>query len=148
MARAAKRWAWRRYDHMVQTGAAVRPGDGDAAVIRLRPILMTSLSTVFGILPIAIGFGAGAESRRPLGIAVVGGGIRCRKLMEIIEQHTFVEIHPEIVAVADPDESAPCMCKARQKGIDTTRDYNDFFQRDDIDLIIAGTLQMSVWFGS
>ena len=45
----------------------------EAAVIRLRPILMTSLSTVFGILPIAIGFGAGAESRRPLGIAVVGG---------------------------------------------------------------------------
>jgi multidrug efflux pump len=45
----------------------------EAATIRLRPILMTSLSTVFGILPIAIGFGAGAESRRPLGIAVVGG---------------------------------------------------------------------------
>jgi len=45
----------------------------EASVIRLRPILMTSLSTVFGILPIAIGFGAGAESRRPLGIAVVGG---------------------------------------------------------------------------
>ncbi len=44
-----------------------------AAGIRLRPILMTSLSTVFGILPIAIGFGAGAESRRPLGIVVVGG---------------------------------------------------------------------------
>ena len=34
---------------------------------------MTSFSTVFGILPIAIGFGAGAESRRPLGIVVVGG---------------------------------------------------------------------------
>ncbi len=45
----------------------------EASVIRLRPILMTSLSTVFGILPIAIGFGAGAESRRPLGIVVVGG---------------------------------------------------------------------------
>ncbi len=45
----------------------------EAAVIRLRPILMTSFSTVFGILPIAIGFGAGAESRRPLGIVVVGG---------------------------------------------------------------------------
>jgi multidrug efflux pump subunit AcrB len=44
-----------------------------AAKIRLRPILMTSFATVFGILPIAIGFGAGAESRRPLGIAVVGG---------------------------------------------------------------------------
>lgn len=44
-----------------------------AATIRLRPILMTSFSTIFGILPIAIGFGAGAESRRPLGLAVVGG---------------------------------------------------------------------------
>ncbi len=45
----------------------------EASAIRLRPILMTSFATIFGILPIAIGFGAGAESRRPLGIAVVGG---------------------------------------------------------------------------
>ncbi len=45
----------------------------EASVIRLRPILMTSFATVFGILPIAIGLGAGAEARRPLGIAVVGG---------------------------------------------------------------------------
>jgi multidrug efflux pump len=45
----------------------------EAATIRLRPILMTSFSTIFGILPIAIGLGAGAESRRPLGLAVVGG---------------------------------------------------------------------------
>ncbi len=44
-----------------------------AAKIRLRPILMTTLSTVFGILPIALGLGAGGESRRPLGTAVVGG---------------------------------------------------------------------------
>jgi multidrug efflux pump len=44
-----------------------------AATIRLRPILMTSLATIFGILPIAIGLGAGAESRRPLGLVVVGG---------------------------------------------------------------------------
>jgi multidrug efflux pump len=44
-----------------------------AGLVRLRPILMTALSTVAGILPIAIGFGAGAESRRPMGVAVVGG---------------------------------------------------------------------------
>ncbi|MDH4068954.1 MAG: efflux RND transporter permease subunit [Ignavibacteria bacterium] len=44
-----------------------------ASVIRLRPILMTSLATIFGVLPIALGLGAGAESRRPLGLAVVGG---------------------------------------------------------------------------
>ncbi len=44
-----------------------------AAKIRLRPILMTTLTTVFGVLPIALGLGAGAESRKPLGMAVVGG---------------------------------------------------------------------------
>jgi multidrug efflux pump subunit AcrB len=46
-----------------------------ASRIRLRPILMTSFATIFGILPIAIGLGAGAEARRPLGISVVGGMI-------------------------------------------------------------------------
>ncbi len=44
-----------------------------AGRIRLRPILMTSFSTIAGIMPIAIGFGAGAESRRPLGVVAVGG---------------------------------------------------------------------------
>jgi multidrug efflux pump subunit AcrB len=54
-------------------GRAIEEAVIEAAVIRLRPILMTSFSTVFGILPIALGAGAGAESRQPLGIAVVGG---------------------------------------------------------------------------
>jgi hydrophobe/amphiphile efflux-1 (HAE1) family protein len=46
-----------------------------AGAIRLRPILMTSLATIAGILPIAIGFGDAAESRRPLGVVAVGGMI-------------------------------------------------------------------------
>ena len=45
----------------------------NASVARFRPILMTSLSTVLGILPMAIATGAGAESRVAMGIAVVGG---------------------------------------------------------------------------
>jgi multidrug efflux pump len=45
----------------------------NAAAARLRPILMTSLSTVLGILPIALALGAGSESRVSMGIAVVGG---------------------------------------------------------------------------
>lgn len=45
----------------------------EGAVARLRPILMTSLATIFGALPIAIGLGTGAESRMPLGIVVAGG---------------------------------------------------------------------------
>jgi multidrug efflux pump len=54
-------------------GQSVTDAVIEAATIRLRPILMTSFSTIFGVLPIAIGIGAGAESRRPLGLAVVGG---------------------------------------------------------------------------
>jgi hypothetical protein len=45
----------------------------EACLVRLRPIMMTTLATIFATLPIAIGFGAGGEARRPLGIAVVGG---------------------------------------------------------------------------
>jgi multidrug efflux pump len=45
----------------------------EAGRVRLRPILMTAVSTICGILPIALGLGAGAESRRPMGMAVVGG---------------------------------------------------------------------------
>ncbi|HWO57366.1 MAG TPA: efflux RND transporter permease subunit [bacterium] len=54
-------------------GKAVIDAVIEASTIRLRPILMTSFATIFGILPIAVGLGAGAESRRPLGLAVVGG---------------------------------------------------------------------------
>jgi len=45
----------------------------DACLIRFRPIMMTTAAALMGTLPIALGFGAGAESRRPLGLAVVGG---------------------------------------------------------------------------
>ncbi|HEX7190015.1 MAG TPA: efflux RND transporter permease subunit, partial [Thermoanaerobaculia bacterium] len=45
----------------------------DACVVRFRPIMMTTMAALMGTLPIALGWGAGAESRRPLGLAVVGG---------------------------------------------------------------------------
>jgi HAE1 family hydrophobic/amphiphilic exporter-1 len=45
----------------------------EAATVRFRPIMMTTVSAIAGTLPIAIGIGASAASRRPLGIAVVGG---------------------------------------------------------------------------
>src|SRR6185503_3246943 len=45
----------------------------EAATVRFRPIMMTTVSAIMGTLPIAIGVGASAASRRPLGIAVVGG---------------------------------------------------------------------------
>jgi multidrug efflux pump subunit AcrB len=45
----------------------------EAARIRLRPILMTTLCTLFGLVPLALGIGAGAELQRPLALAVIGG---------------------------------------------------------------------------
>jgi HAE1 family hydrophobic/amphiphilic exporter-1 len=45
----------------------------EGSLIRFRPIMMTTMAALMGTLPIAIGFGAGADSRRPLGLAVVGG---------------------------------------------------------------------------
>ncbi|BCA94809.1 multidrug resistance protein MdtC [Legionella antarctica] len=45
----------------------------EAALLRFRPILMTTMAALFGALPLIIGFGLGSELRRPLGIAIVGG---------------------------------------------------------------------------
>jgi predicted RND superfamily exporter protein len=45
----------------------------EACLLRFRPIMMTTMSALFAGLPIALGYGAGSELRRPLGIAVVGG---------------------------------------------------------------------------
>jgi HAE1 family hydrophobic/amphiphilic exporter-1 len=56
----------------------------EAGRIRLRPILMTSLATISGILPIAIGIGEAAEGRRPLGVVAVGGMITSTFLTLIV----------------------------------------------------------------
>ncbi|MCE1226487.1 MAG: efflux RND transporter permease subunit [Geobacteraceae bacterium] len=45
----------------------------DGAIVRFRPIMMTTMAALMGTLPIAIGYGAGGEARQPLGLAVVGG---------------------------------------------------------------------------
>src|SRR6056297_1127660 len=56
-----------------EQGMSVRDSIMDAAAVRFRPILMTTISTILGILPIAMAFGAGSESRSSMGIAVIGG---------------------------------------------------------------------------
>jgi len=54
-------------------GKSPRDAIVEACSVRFRPIMMTTMAALMGTLPIAIGWGAGAESRRPLGLAVVGG---------------------------------------------------------------------------
>jgi multidrug efflux pump len=56
-----------------EAGLSMMEAIQDAAVARLRPILMTALATILGTLPIALALGAGSESRVSMGIAVVGG---------------------------------------------------------------------------
>jgi multidrug efflux pump len=115
-------------------GLSIPDAVAEAARIRLRPILMTSLATVFGILPIAIGLGAGAEARRPLGIAVVGGMIFSTFLTLVLvpvvytylARFTKVPVHREGEAPPQPapagaappereprDEPVPAMVSSR-----------------------------------
>lgn len=54
-------------------GMAAREAIIESCLTRFRPIMMTTLAAILGTLPIALGFGAGSEARRPLGIAIVGG---------------------------------------------------------------------------
>lgn len=72
-------------------------------------------------------------------IAIIGGGARCWSLMNMIGKHTFQDISPEIVAVADINEQASGLVKAQQQGLHVTNDYGDILKKDDIDLIIELT---------
>src|SRR5262249_55989801 len=54
-------------------GSAAEKAIYSACIVRFRPIMMTTMAALMGTLPIALGIGAGAQSRQPLGLAVVGG---------------------------------------------------------------------------
>ncbi|MDE3173143.1 MAG: efflux RND transporter permease subunit [Gemmatimonadota bacterium] len=56
-----------------ETGRKPREAILEAASVRFRPIMMTTMAALMGAIPIAVGWGAGASTRRPLGVAVVGG---------------------------------------------------------------------------
>jgi len=60
-------------DAQRKEGKSAKEAIYQGALVRFRPIMMTTMAALMGTLPIAMGFGAGAESRRPLGLAVVGG---------------------------------------------------------------------------
>jgi HAE1 family hydrophobic/amphiphilic exporter-1 len=54
----------------------------EGCLIRFRPIMMTTMAALLGALPISLGYGAGGEARRPLGLAVVGG-LMCSQLITL-----------------------------------------------------------------
>jgi multidrug efflux pump subunit AcrB len=65
-----------------------------AGAIRLRPILMTTLCTLFGLLPLALGLGSGAELQKPLAIAVIGG-LSVSTIVTLVFVPTVMSILPE-----------------------------------------------------
>lgn len=73
----------------------------EAGAVRLRPILMTSLSVIIGVMPIAFALGAGAGSRRPLGIAVIGGMITSTALTLVVVPTFYVLLDNGLQRVRD-----------------------------------------------
>jgi len=97
-----------------------------AGPVRLRPILMTAFSTVAGMIPVAMGLGSGAETRSPMGIAIVGGMLTSTFLtlvvvpvvyslmddlagwlLRLIRRHPPVATAPEPVTVSTPAPATP-----------------------------------------
>jgi len=85
-----------------QRGGAKTPSEAiyEACVVRFRPIMMTTMAALVGTLPIAMGYGAGAESRRPLGLAVVGGLLFSQMLTLFVTPvtYTYMEQFREWIA--------------------------------------------------
>ncbi|MCH8496463.1 MAG: efflux RND transporter permease subunit, partial [Balneolales bacterium] len=77
----------------------------DAAAVRFRPILMTSLSTIFGVAPIALAIGAGAESRVSMGIAVIGGLIYASLLTLYVIPAVYTYFSSDSKAVSNVDDA-------------------------------------------
>jgi two-component system, NtrC family, sensor kinase len=69
-------------------------------------------------------------------VAVIGGGKKCRDLLNRFEKHAFEVLHPAIVAVVDMGDNGPCVTKAEELGLFVTSDLREILHRKDINLII------------
>ena len=78
---------------------------------RFRPIMMTTLAALMGALPIALGFGADGESRRPLGLVIVGG--------LIVSQFITLYVTPVIYLYLEDFQEKVRFCKVRLGPDDT-----------------------------
>jgi len=80
-------------DRLDEQGLERREALVRAGAVRLRPILMTTLCTLFGLLPLALGLGAGAELQKPLAIAVIGG-LSVSTIVTLVFVPTLISVLP------------------------------------------------------
>ena len=85
-----------------EQGRDVATATFEASVTRFRPILMTAIATVVGILPIAIGHGAGGELRAPLGVAVAGGMVFSTVLTIFVVPAAYLVLEQTLARVVRP----------------------------------------------